>query len=427
VIVSNEQPPVRKVIPYKSGKRPSTFRRLNIDFAGTALEEALNEQEQREQDITIQEIQTKDSQTEVTNTLSPPVTTSHHHSPVLIPQVDTSVGEANIKEVQRNQRVPQTPHIEMKELPLVTTTPQENKKSSSGGIAPERDFNRRANSLERDALPSGLFPGSTKKVYDALYLRTLGAIIPVKRIKASRRDLLTWTGIRNLKTIDNHIRYLMAKGLIIRHWELGSNEGSSYEVRLPEELQDQSPPLPTTGGHSPPDTTSQNLGIPTTQKMGSGGEGQSVVNAATYTSAKTSFKTNTERSDDDDATALAAMIRTLKNATKEITGKESSLMDGDRWNELAEVLVAELKIAAARTTVSSVPAFLAEHLRRRLWKIDKKQARAEGRELPDEAVSQITNIDASACPDCSGSGWWYPEGEGKGVAKCKHANLRQNS
>jgi hypothetical protein len=159
--------------------------------------------------------------------------------------------------------------------------------------------------------------------------------------------------------------------------------------------------------------------------MGSGGESQFFTNTTTYAIDKTSFKTNTERSDDD--ATLAAMNQTLKNATKEITGKELSSSDGDRWNELAEVLVAELKIAAARTIVSSVPAFLAEHLRRRLWKIDKKQAHAEGRELPDEAASHSLNIDASACSDCGGSGWWYPEGEGKGVAKCKHANLKQDS
>jgi hypothetical protein len=91
------------------------------------------------------------------------------------------------------------------------------------------------------------------------------------------------------------------------------------------------------------------------------------------------------------------------------------------------VLVAELKIAAARTTVSSAPAFMAEHLRRRLWKIDKKQARAEGRELPDEAVSKIQTIDASKCSDCGGSGWWYPDGEAKGVAKCKHEKLTVES
>jgi hypothetical protein len=44
--VSKEQsPPVRKVEPYRPNKRKSTARILKIDFAGTALEQALAEQE----------------------------------------------------------------------------------------------------------------------------------------------------------------------------------------------------------------------------------------------------------------------------------------------------------------------------------------------------------------------------------------------
>jgi hypothetical protein len=31
--------------------------------------------------------------------------------------------------------------------------------------------------------------------------------------------------------------------------------------------------------------------------------------------------------------------------------------------------------------------------------------------------------DASMYPDCGGTGYWYPGGEGKGVAKCKHLKL----
>jgi len=31
--------------------------------------------------------------------------------------------------------------------------------------------------------------------------------------------------------------------------------------------------------------------------------------------------------------------------------------------------------------------------------------------------------DTSACPDCRGSGWWYPEGTAKGAARCRHARL----
>ena len=33
-------------------------------------------------------------------------------------------------------------------------------------------------------------------------------------------------------------------------------------------------------------------------------------------------------------------------------------------------------------------------------------------------------VDASACPDCGGSGWYYPEGKDKGMAKCKHEGLK---
>jgi len=31
--------------------------------------------------------------------------------------------------------------------------------------------------------------------------------------------------------------------------------------------------------------------------------------------------------------------------------------------------------------------------------------------------------DTSACPDCHGSGWWYPQGPAKGAARCKHLRL----
>jgi hypothetical protein len=79
------------------------------------------------------------------------------------------------------------------------------------------------------------------------------------------------------------------------------------------------------------------------------------------------------------------------------------------------VLVTELKIAAGRTTVSSMPAFLAEHLRRRLWKKEEKS---------EAGQSSANKVDASKCPDCFGTGMWYPEGFEKGVAKCRHEKLR---
>jgi hypothetical protein len=266
-------------------------------------------------------------------------------------------------------------------------------------------------------MPAGLFPGSTFKVYNALYLRSLGAVIPSRRVKASRRDFLDWTDIRNIKTVDNHLRYLMAKQLIVRHWELGSTEGSEYEVFLPEEVL---PPVTTTHHQSPPLTTTQNMTSGNTQKLGSGGDSQTIDSQISYGAPQTSYKTK-DQSDDEPA-AFDGLVEELKKVAGELTGKVPSAADNERWRELAQVLTAELRIAAARTTVSNVPAFLAEHLRRRLWKVDKRQASAEGRELPDS--SSMTPVKAPQdCPDCKGAGWWYPEGQEKGVAKCRHERL----
>ena len=289
-------------------------------------------------------------------------------------------------------------------------------------LAPQRDFNKRANSIEREALPQGMFPGSSKKLWDAVYFRTRGAIQPTMDIQATKRDLMAWSGIKNIKTIEAHIRYFVTARLMTRSGENGDAGGYRYGVVILEEIPTPSPTIPNQHGAAPSlSISNQKTVVEGDQKMVMGGEGKIVENKGTSDASKTSYKTNTERSDDD--AALAGLIASLKQLTKEITGKDLSPTENDRWRELADVLGAELKIAAARTTISSVPAFLAEHLRRRLWKIDKKQARAEGRELPDEAVSQAQTVDTSKCPDCGGSGWWYPEGESKGVAKCKHEKL----
>jgi hypothetical protein len=45
---------------------------------------------------------------------------------------------------------------------------------------------------------------------------------------------------------------------------------------------------------------------------------------------------------------------------------------------------------------------------------DLKETNKRENELP---------LDTKSCPDCQGSGFWYPEGTEKGVAKCKHERL----
>jgi hypothetical protein len=287
-------------------------------------------------------------------------------------------------------------------------------------VAPAKDFNRRANSLERDALPAGLFPGSSKKLYDALYLRTRGAVVPTRSVRAKKKEMMRWAGIGSENTMDAHLRHFLKVGLLKRSFEAGDNAGAVYEVLIPEELGDPTPPHPTPPQVTPPQPTSgQKLAPGSPQKLGWGEVSQTIENTASSGAPKTSFKTNTEKDDDE---AFARLLARLRQATRDVTGRERSAGDAERWEQLADLLITELKIAAGRTTVSSVPAFLTEHLRRRLWKKDKKQIAEEGKaESPQSAVG----VDASKCPDCFGTGMYYPEGFERGVARCGHQQLTE--
>jgi hypothetical protein len=284
--------------------------------------------------------------------------------------------------------------------------------TTSQSVAPERDFVRVPNSVVRDALPAGLFKGESKKTYDALYQRTRGAVVPRRVLRTTLAEVMMWANVSH-NTLKAHLKHLVSVCLLKIHYVRGDNTGAEYEVFTPEEA------LTTT--HHPPPTT-QNLGPPTTQNLVGGGWGQVVDKSTSSGKYKTSFKTNTEKLDDEPP-ALSELNSVFNEVANRLTGKPLSSAEREKWGELARVLVAELEIAAARTTVSSVPAFLAEHLRRRLWKIDKKQAKAEGRELPGEESPSAQNKDARECPDCGGSGFWYPEGYEKGVAKCRHERL----
>jgi hypothetical protein len=261
-------------------------------------------------------------------------------------------------------------------------------------IVPTERFYKKANEYA-DRLDRTLSPAESK-VLEHLLRFTVGFNRDTIRVRVS--VLMERTGYKSDKTVRAALRSLELKRRIERLSSVNSPLGDEYQI------------LPYSG----------NTGVP--QYRSTAVENTAVLGSKITGELKTVLK---DKELDDDA-ALAGLVAELKVATKDLTGKEVSMLESDRWRELAQVLVAELKIAAGRTNVSSVPSFLAEHLRRRLWKMDKKQARAEGRELPDEAVSKPQDAaDASSCPDCSGSGWWYPEGPDKGVKKCKHDKMQQ--
>jgi hypothetical protein len=308
--------------------------------------------------------------------------------------------------IDQGQSVITLNSVEIKDSPKVA---QSQPKPSP--IAPERNFNKRANSLEHSALPSGLFPGASKKIYDALYVRTRGAIVPARMVQARHRDLLAWSGVKDVKTIKTHLNKLRELGLISWQTLKGEHEGSFYEVFLPEEVS----PIPAQSQPNPSPNLKTDLDL--AQKMDWAGLPNLNDSEGLNAPDKTSFKTKEEKLDDE---ALAVFAAAMKKAVYDVTGKELSVVEAERWGELADVLITELKIAAGRTTISSVPSFLAEHLRRRLWKKDKRQMDAEAAE---QKPADSPRIDVSQCPDCFGTGMWYPEGFERGVARCEHRTL----
>jgi hypothetical protein len=276
----------------------------------------------------------------------------------------------------------------------------------------------------RDGVAGGHFIGKSKQLYDYLYTLTRGAIVPKHSVKISKPALMRGSHIGSERTLLKNLAHLKNIRLVEVDYTDGKHEGNGYTVFLPEEVGlkaepiTPTPPTPRTPRHARAEVPS----VPPVES-GVGYVGVQSKESMVYSESKTSFKTSTEKSIDDDDAALAGLVESFKQITIEITGRQLSPAEHDRWKELADVLIAELKIAAARTTISSVPSFLAEHLRRRLWKVDKREARAEGRELPDEMMKTAPSVDASKCPDCAGAGWHYPEGMEKGVKKCRHERL----
>jgi hypothetical protein len=278
---------------------------------------------------------------------------------------------------------------------------------------------------------------SEAQIYSIMYRETVSKNLRERHFGPA--ELMKKTGIRSDRTVRRAIDGLLAKlSIEITAYAAGSPLGPRYRVYKPRDIElrrkavgleiDQFTKRITT-----PVTTPATTPVATGDKNYRG----TAVAATPVTpvdiagvikyrnedlaaSPSAAGSSSNQAAGDDEA--FAGLVRSLKLAAREVTGKDTSAAEGARWSELADLLVAELKIAAARTTVSSAPAFLAEHLRRRLWKKSREEVEREGREA--SATPAAANVDARQCPDCGGSGWFYPSGQEQGVAKCKHAQLK---
>lgn len=286
--------------------------------------------------------------------LEPPKRKNLSHLDALLSQYDSA-------EVITSIQPHSTPLNPTQPHPTSTT------KQKISSIAPVKDYTRVPNSVVRDAVPDRLFKGTSKHTYDALYHRTRGAIVPVRIIKIRKTDLARWAGVSG-NTLLKHLTHLKTTGLIKIDYELGDNNGSVYEVMIPEELDIPNP--------TPPHPTSpKKVGLPPPKKVELGWVGYTIENKGTYTVAKTSLNTREKTIDDESATTFTDFARLFEESSEKLTGRKLNPDDREKWLELGKLLIMELEIAAARTdSVSNLPAFLTEHLRRRLFRKQENQS-----------------------------------------------------
>jgi hypothetical protein len=273
-------------------------------------------------------------------------------------------------------------------IPTPKAEAQSQQVPSSSPI-PSEKFYRKSNATA-DHLDRALTPAESK-VLDHLVRLSVGFNREHCQVRVS--TLQQRTGYRSDKTVRAALIGLEMKGIISRLTHHNNPLGDEYRIHA-------------YSGTAVPEYRSTAV------------ESTAVLESKITGHLKTIVK-DIEKTDDD---AFADLNKILSDIVRELTAKEPSAGERERWGELGELLVTELKIAAARTTnISSVPAFLTEHLRRRLWKMDKKRAGAEENPENDgSATSHLTPEQLKNCPDCGGTGFYYPNGYEAGVARCKH-------
>lgn len=230
-------------------------------------------------------------------------------------------------------------------------------------VSPNKNFTKFSNSILKQAVPEGLFRGQSKHTYDVLYLRTRGAINPVRQIQLTKTELVKLTGLE-IKTIQRHLSFLRTTGLITVDPKVGDHKGAIYEVNIPEEITLPYPTLesPTLGESSLVETGINYTPDPSINST-TVGHGLKPENIGQNEDLKTSLKTNTKIDDEP----FGAMLDVLTKVCEKVSGRVPRNSDKEKWKEFAELIAMELEIAATRTSsISSVPAFLTEHLRRRL-------------------------------------------------------------
>lgn len=362
--------------------------------------------------------------------------------------------------------------------------------TESSDISPKRDFSKVANSINREAVPAGYFAGKSKQLYDCLYSLTRGAIVPVRAIRISRPKLMKLAHIGSRVTFDTNIERLIGVGLVAVNKITGEHEGNEYLVFLPEEVDSSMPSQTSQTSHAQKLVRLVRLETSQTRHTSNQAESttyevsktsfktddddthtvsdflEAVIAAARSVVGGKLNKSEIERGRwkqlgdllSDELRSAAEKAGPISSAPaffeahlrRKLIGKTANT--SVESNALPDIeRNARVKTENPLRTTSETPNAptngkskftiadcrrYAEHLQKTNQGIMNPGGYAttihrtgEVDALIEKYLTQPSKQDATpptACPDCNGTGYWYPQGKEKGVARCRHENLPRN-
>lgn len=313
----------------------------------------------------------------------PNVTKQNNNKPPSSPNTDQTLNEIGTVGTVSTVSIDSQPST-VSRVRSVSTLKPVSTKNRTLPTAPERDFQKVANSVVR-GVSQGIFNGKSKQMYDYLYSLTRGAIQPRRTIRISKPKLMKGTGIGSPQTFYRNINHLESLGLIKRNEIVGEWSGNEYEIFLPEEINLQMIESVQSVNPVQSDQSAQKqvvLVVPETELTDYTSYS---ANTGVSATSKTSFKDSTNIDDEANlAKMFASMNLKLASAVKKVTGKEGSKADVEKWGDLAELLILELEVAARRAGgISSVPAFLTEVLRRQFFTARQPKPEKVSKAKPD--------------------------------------------
>lgn len=258
----------------------------------------------------------------------------------------------------------------------ITSTPSNTSNAKKTPDSPEKDWQKVPNSIARDAIPTGVFTGKSKQVWDYFWSISRGSIKKNRFVRVTRPEIKQGAGLGSFVTVDNAVARLQEIGLI-RKVEVvsGKHDGNQFEVFEWNELE-----TATSSASDTSDTSyTQKVELLVLPESSNTSSSSGSINTGVSDEPKTLLKTLSFKSDDEGL--IVAFLEKMNSAAKNKTGRNLSRRDLESLADIAELLIAETEIAAARTnSISAYIPFMAENLRRRLHakpKFEKKGTEAK--------------------------------------------------